>query len=179
MGYAVHCILISFFTSQSTIFQSCGNRHSWIEPWLCSGQLLPKNTTPTLPAVRLEPAILRQVTHWLSQALTIVLLNTFVFIKEQPHCLVNGEINCRPVYLTISFLLNSANCTLNVLDAKLDEEGATPSKLTIFATAVIRFLVIKHMPQPRDSGCENNKGADQPAHTRTSDQQHCHSLIEE
>ena len=36
------------------------------------------------------------------------------------------------------------------------------------------------------SGCQmlawraspNNKGADQPAHTRTSDRQHCHSLIE-
>ena len=32
-----------------------------------------------------------------------------------------------------------------MLDAKLDDEGATPStrKLTIFATAVIRFLILK------------------------------------
>ena len=71
-----------------------------------------------------------------------------------------------------------------VLDARLDDEGATPStrKLAIFATAVTGTKTMGLNREIRGVTCpwcwyalgsvkveveENNKGADQPAHSRS------------
>ena len=55
--------LISFFTSQSTIFQLSRDGSSWVEPVLSKDKCLAQGHNP-VPLVRLEPAIPRsQVKH--------------------------------------------------------------------------------------------------------------------
>ena len=59
----VFICLILFFTSQSTFFQSCWDRSSWIKPVLSRGHSLAKGHK-AVPLVRLIPATLQsQVKH--------------------------------------------------------------------------------------------------------------------